>query len=57
MLVVDNIIRIDKNFNEINVKIADWKWTLESKWFRLYLKNIEHMECKLNDVTYEVCVV
>ena len=51
MLLVDEIILIEKNCDEINVKIEVWKWTLESKGFRLSRINIQHLVCKFNDVT------
>ena len=46
MLIVDDIVLIEKSWEDVSYKLEVWKEALESKGFHLSRNKIEYMKCK-----------
>lgn len=53
MLFVDNVVLINKTDRGSNTKLEVWRYTLESKGFRLNITKIEYLRCNFSKVIHE----
>jgi len=50
MLFADDIIFIDENRDEINIRLEQWRHTLKSRGFKISRSKIEYLRCSFSGV-------
>jgi len=60
MLFADDIVLIDETMKGVNIKLEQWRGTLEAKGFRLSGSKIEYLHCRFSEgegsVVHEVAI-